>query len=180
MMPSTMATYPAVDISCPRSPSPGPQPTIMKAMAAHRNATRTASTIQAPTCRGLAAFMDGVAVGKGLARSARPASTGFRDGSRESAKRAYTIAAPPAIRRSALARLAPQCQAQHDLERHDADREKGQHGLEPDRHFRRRPRPGAEDAEPERCRQAGAEDESQGNLLKNGLVHRFTSLRAAV
>src|SRR5438445_5917613 len=108
----------------------------MKAMAAHRNATRTASTIQAPTCRGLAAFMDGVAAGKGLARSAtRPASTGFRDGSQEGARQAYTIAAPPAIRRSALPCFAPQGHAQHDLERHDADRQKGKHGLEPDRHF---------------------------------------------
>src|SRR5580693_1364417 len=137
----------------------------MKAMAAHRNATRTASTIQAPTCRGLAA-------GKGLARSAtRPASTDFR--------RAYIIAAPPAIRRSALPRLATQCQAQHDLERHDADREKQKHGLEPDRHLRRRPRPSAEDDEPDRCRHAGAEHEGQRNLLEGGLVHRLTSLRAA-
>src|ERR1700738_1183595 len=115
MMPSAMATYPAVDISCPASPSPGPQPTYMKAMAAHRNVTRTASTIQAPACRGLAVVMDGLAAGKGLALSAtRPASTGFG--------RAYTIAASPAIRRSALPRLAPQCQAQHDLERQYADR----------------------------------------------------------
>src|SRR5450631_2750997 len=90
---------------------------------------------------------------------------------------AYIIAAPPAIRRSALPRLASQCQAQHDLERHYADREKRKHGLEPDRHLRRRPCPGAEDDEPDCCRQAGAEHEGQGRFLENGLVHRLTSLR---
>jgi len=72
-----------------------------------------------------------VAVGKGLDRIGdKAASTGFGRIARESAKRAYTIAA--AARDFAVAAAALSLQlpgTKHDLERHDADREKGKHGL---------------------------------------------------
>ena len=110
----------------------------------------------------------------------RPIPSGCRDaiGGRRGGD--PIIAASPQSSGQCVPRAcAAACRTSMTSSTSDADRQKRQHGLEPDRHLGRRPCPGAEIDEPERCCQAGAKDEGQGSLQECGLVHRLTSLRAA-